>query len=55
MNGCQGQVLARVGLSSEQLDNRGSYGRGHNFESARLPQFRTHELEDQRTGTLASC
>ncbi|MBV9670103.1 MAG: DPP IV N-terminal domain-containing protein, partial [Acidobacteriales bacterium] len=44
------QVLAHKGFVVWQLDNRGSSGRGHNFESYIYHDLGSHELEDQKTG-----
>ncbi|MBV9405524.1 MAG: S9 family peptidase [Acidobacteriaceae bacterium] len=44
------QVLAQHGFVVWQLDNRGSSGRGHKFESAIYHNLGGHELEDQKTG-----
>ena len=44
------QVLAHKGFVIWQLDNRGSSGRGHKFESVIYHDFGRHELEDQKTG-----
>jgi dipeptidyl-peptidase-4 len=44
------QVLAHKGFVIWQLDNRGSSGRGHKFESAIYHDLGRHELEDQKTG-----
>lgn len=44
------QVLAHQGFVIWQLDNRGSWGRGHRFESAVYREFGKTELRDQRTG-----
>jgi dipeptidyl-peptidase-4 len=44
------QVLAHQGFVVWQLDNRGSWGRGHRFESAVYREFGKTELRDQRTG-----
>lgn len=44
------QVLAHRGFLVWQLDNRGSSGRGHRFESAVFRNFGAQELEDQKAG-----
>jgi dipeptidyl-peptidase 4 len=44
------QVLAQKGFVSWQLDNRGSAGRGHAFESVIYHDLGEHELADQREG-----
>ncbi|MFL6451570.1 MAG: DPP IV N-terminal domain-containing protein [Bryobacteraceae bacterium] len=44
------QVLAHKGFVVWQLDNRGSAGRGHKFESVIFRNMGTHELEDQKRG-----
>ena len=44
------QVLAQKGFIVWQLDNRGSIGRGHKFESVVYHDFGEHELQDQRVG-----
>jgi len=44
------QVLARRGFLVWQLDNRGSLGRGHAWESVIFRDMGEHELEDQRQG-----
>jgi dipeptidyl-peptidase 4 len=44
------QVLAHKGFVIWQLDNRGSTGRGHKFESAIFRNLGFHELEDQQEG-----
>ncbi len=44
------QVLAHRGFVIWQLDNRGSNGRGHPFESVIYHDMGAHELEDQKTG-----
>lgn len=44
------QVLAHKGFVIWQLDNRGSSGRGHKFESVLYHDMGVHELEDQKTG-----
>jgi len=44
------QVLAHRGFVVWQLDNRGSNGRGHAFESPVYHEMGRTELEDQRTG-----
>jgi dipeptidyl-peptidase-4 len=44
------QVLAHKGFVIWQLDNRGSSGRGHKFESVIYHDLGHHELEDQKTG-----
>lgn len=44
------QVLAHKGFVIWQLDNRGSSGRGHKFESVIYHDLGAHELEDQKTG-----
>lgn len=44
------QLLAQKGFVIWQLDNRGSNGRGHKFESAIYHDMGAHELEDQRIG-----
>jgi dipeptidyl-peptidase-4 len=45
-----GQVLANRGYVVWQLDNRGSWGRGHQFESVIFRRLGARELEDQRAG-----
>lgn len=44
------QVLAHRGFLVWQLDNRGSAGRGHRFESAVYRNLGAKELEDQKDG-----
>ena len=44
------QLLAQKGFVIWQLDNRGSNGRGHKFESVVYHDLGAHELEDQKTG-----
>lgn len=44
------QVLAQKGFVIWQLDNRGSSGRGHAFESPLFHDMGAHELADQKTG-----
>ncbi len=44
------QVLAHKGFVIWQLDNRGSAGRGHKFESVIFRGMGAHELEDQKRG-----
>ncbi len=44
------QLLAQNGFLVWQLDNRGSWGRGHAWESAIFEDMGKHELEDQLTG-----
>jgi dipeptidyl-peptidase-4 len=44
------QVLAHQGFVIWQLDNRGSFGRGHAFENPVYREFGKTELHDQRTG-----
>src|SRR5438270_9157470 len=44
------QVLAHRGFVVWQLDNRGSSGRGHAFESPVYHEMGRTELEDQRAG-----
>ena len=44
------QVLAQKGFLVWQLDNRGSMGRGHAFESPIFRDMGEHELADQLTG-----
>lgn len=44
------QVLAHKGFVVWQLDNRGSAGRGHQFESALWHDLGEHELSDQKDG-----
>lgn len=44
------QVLAHRGFAIWQLDNRGSAGRGHAWESAVHRNLGAKELEDQKTG-----
>ncbi len=44
------QVLAHRGFVVWQLDNRGSSGRGHKWESALYRSFGARELEDQQDG-----
>ncbi len=44
------QVLAHKGFVIWQLDNRGSAGRGHAFESVIFRDMGEHELEDQKAG-----
>lgn len=44
------QVLAHRGFAVWQLDNRGSAGRGHQWEAALYRRLGARELEDQITG-----
>ena len=44
------QVLAHKGFVIWQLDNRGSSGRGHQFESVIYHDMGRHELADQKEG-----
>lgn len=44
------QVLAHRGFAVWQMDNRGSMGRGHAFESVIFRNTGAHELADQREG-----
>ncbi len=44
------QLLANKGYVIWQLDNRGSNGRGHKFESVIYHDMGAHELEDQKAG-----
>ncbi|MFB3828451.1 MAG: S9 family peptidase [Bryobacteraceae bacterium] len=44
------QALAQRGFVIWQLDNRGSAGRGHAFESKVFRNLGAQELEDQKTG-----
>src|SRR5262249_13366274 len=44
------QALAAKGFVIWALDNRGSSGRGHAFESVLFRRFGQTELEDQKTG-----
>ena len=44
------QVLAHKGFVIWQLDNRGSTGRGHKFESVIYHNLGAQELQDQKTG-----
>jgi dipeptidyl-peptidase 4 len=44
------QLLAQNGFLVWTLDNRGSWGRGHAFESVIFENMGKHELEDQLTG-----
>jgi dipeptidyl-peptidase-4 len=44
------QVMAHKGFVIWQLDNRGSAGRGHRWESAVFRNFGARELEDQKEG-----
>lgn len=44
------QVLAQRGFVVWQVDNRGSAGRGHGFESALYRRFGEKELSDQKDG-----
>jgi dipeptidyl-peptidase-4 len=44
------QVLANKGYVIWQVDNRGSDGRGHKFESPIYHDMGAHELADQKTG-----
>ena len=44
------QLLAENGFLVWTLDNRGSWGRGHAWESAVFENMGKHELEDQLTG-----
>jgi dipeptidyl aminopeptidase/acylaminoacyl peptidase len=43
-------VLAQKGFVVWQLDNRGSMGRGHRFESVLYHDMGEHELSDQKEG-----
>jgi len=45
-----GQLLAARGFAVWQLDNRGSAGRGHQWESALFRRFGARELADQTDG-----
>ena len=47
------QVLAHKGFVVWQLDNRGSAGRGHQFESVLYHDMGAHELSDQKEGMRA--
>lgn len=49
-NGLYEQLLAQNGLLVWTLDNRGSWGRGHAWESVIFKNMGKHELEDQLTG-----
>jgi dipeptidyl-peptidase 4 len=44
------QLFAEHGFLVWQLDNRGSWGRGHAFETVIFKDMGKHELEDQLTG-----
>ncbi len=44
------QVLAHKGFVVWQVDNRGSTGRGHQFESVLYHDMGVHELSDQKEG-----
>ncbi|WP_321477098.1 DPP IV N-terminal domain-containing protein [uncultured Paludibaculum sp.] len=44
------QVMAHKGFLIWQMDNRGSYGRGHKFESPINRRLGKQELEDQKEG-----
>ena len=44
------QLLAQNGYLVWSLDNRGSWGRGHAWESVIFENLGNHELEDQLTG-----
>jgi dipeptidyl-peptidase 4 len=44
------QVLAHKGFVIWQLDNRGSAGRGHQFESVLWHDMGSHEFSDQKDG-----
>jgi dipeptidyl-peptidase 4 len=44
------QLLAQNGFLVWTLDNRGSWGRGHAWETTIFENMGTHELEDQLTG-----
>ena len=44
------QVLAHRGFVIWQLDNRGTWGRGHRWESVIFHNMGAHELEDQKEG-----
>jgi dipeptidyl-peptidase-4 len=44
------QLLAHQGFAVWQMDNRGSMGRGHAFESVIFRNTGVHELADQREG-----
>ncbi len=44
------QALAHRGFAVWQVDNRGSFGRGHRFESPVYREFGKVELSDQRAG-----
>ena len=44
------QVLAHRGFVIWQLDNRGTWGRGHRWESIIFHNMGAHELEDQKEG-----
>jgi dipeptidyl-peptidase 4 len=44
------QILAKNGFLVWTLDNRGSWGRGHAWESTIFENMGKHELEDQLTG-----
>ena len=45
-----GQLLAQRGFVIWQLDNRGTWGRGHRWESVIFHNMGAHELEDQKEG-----
>ena len=44
------QLLAQEGYLTWSLDNRGSWGRGHAWETVIFKDLGRHELEDQLTG-----
>jgi dipeptidyl-peptidase 4 len=44
------QVLANKGFVIWQMDNRGSFGRGHNFETPLHRRLGNIELQDQKVG-----
>ena len=44
------QVLAQRGFVIWELDNRGTWGRGHRWESIIYHNLGAHELEDQKEG-----
>jgi dipeptidyl-peptidase-4 len=44
------QVLAHHGFLIWEMDNRGSWGRGHRWESVIFRNMGAHELEDQKQG-----
>lgn len=44
------QVLAHRGFLIWEMDNRGSWGRGHRWESVIFRNMGAHELEDQKQG-----